>query len=367
MVMHQAMDRREWLSLHLIHGLGNVGFRNLLSRFGTPDSVFRAPIRELAEVEGVRTETAARIVKRHYSAEPAWVLKEVERQGARVVYFEDPEYPFALKEIHDPPMVLYVKGREIPDKITFVAVVGSRNPTPYGLKAAESIGQGLARRGQGVVSGMAKGIDAAAHWGCLASEGFTVAVLGTGIDVIYPESNVKLHEKIAEKGAVITEFPPGTPPEPRNFPIRNRVISGLSRAVVVVEATMKSGSLITAAVALEQGRDVFAVPGSVASFKSTGCHYLIKQGARLVENADDILEELGLHFARASRADAEGTLWPPLEGNEKAIYDILGDYPIHIDEIVRVGRFRPGEALSILLKMELKGLVRQLPGKMFVR
>ncbi|MBN1103727.1 MAG: DNA-processing protein DprA [Deltaproteobacteria bacterium] len=361
------MDRREWLSLHLIQGLGNVGFRNLLSRFGTPDSVFQAPLRELMEVEGVRAETAERILKRQYSAQPAWVLKEVERKGARLVCFEDREYPLALKEIHDPPMVLYVKGGKISPKTTFVAVVGSRNPTPYGLKAAESIGQGLARRGQGVVSGMARGIDAAAHWGALTNDGFTVAVLGTGIDVVYPVSNLKLHEKIVEKGAVITEFPPGTPPEPRNFPIRNRVISGLSRAVVVVEATMKSGSLITAAVALEQGREVFAVPGSVASFKSTGCHFLIKQGARLVENADDILEELGLHFARAPRSDAEGTLWPILKGDEKAIYELLGDYPIHIDEIVRGGRFRPGEALSILLKMELKGLVRQLPGKMFVR
>jgi DNA processing protein len=195
-----------------------------------------------------------------------------------------------------------------------------------------------------------------------------VAVLGTGIDVVYPAPNKKLFEEITIKGAVITEFPPGTPPEPRNFPIRNRIISGLSRGVVVVEATMNSGSLITASVALEQGREVYAVPGSVQSFKSRGCHFLIKQGAKLVENADDVLDELGLNYPHAEKTDTFKTpLFPPIEESEQKVYDLIGDYPIHIDEIAREGNIEPSAVSAALMRMELRGIIRQLPGKYFVR
>jgi DNA processing protein len=215
---------------------------------------------------------------------------------------------------------------------------------------------------------MARGIDSAAHWGCIGGRGFTLAVLGTGIDTIYPKSNKKLFEQIIERGAVISEFPLGTPPEPKNFPIRNRIISGLSLGAVVVEATKKSGSLITAFLALEQGREVFAVPGSINSFKSRGCHLLIKQGAKLIENADDILDELGLNYEYAPKTDTFKELPPaPMDALEKAIFEIIGDYPIHIDQIARQGKMEPGEASSLLMKMELKGIVKQLPGKMFVR
>jgi DNA processing protein len=249
-----------------------------------------------------------------------------------------------------------------------LAVVGSRSPTSYGLRAAENISQGLARRGIGVVSGLAAGIDAAAHWGCLAGHGFTVAVLGTGIDSVYPPSNKKLFNEIMEKGAVISEFPPGSPPEPRNFPIRNRIISGVSRGVIVVEATMKSGSLITASVALEQGREVFAVPGSIQSFKSRGCHYLIKQGARLVENSDDVLDELGMNYPFAPKTDTYKTpVYTPSDEWERKVYEIIGDYPVHIDEIARQGRLEPSVVSAALMRMELRGMVRQLPGKFFVR
>jgi DNA processing protein len=364
----QPENGAEWLALHLIPGLGNIACKNLLMKFGRPKSIFRASLSDLLQVEGVRREVAERIVKREYMSNPAKVQKSIERQGARIISCAHPEYPAALREIHDPPALLYVKGKGIPPNLTFIAVVGSRNPTSYGMKASEMIGQGLARRGVGVVSGMARGIDSAAHWGCLEGRGFTLAVLGTGIDVLYPGSNAKLHDKIVEKGAVISEFPPGTPPEPKNFPIRNRIISGLSKAVVVVEATLKSGSLITASLALEQGREVLAVPGSVNSFKSTGCHFLIKQGARLVENADDILDELGLNYNHIPKNDSfKEAPPPPLEEDEKKVYDIIGDYPLHIDEIAREAKLEPGEASSILMKMELRGIVRQLPGKMFVR
>jgi DNA processing protein len=360
--------RVDWLALHLVPGLGNMAFKKLLERFGEPAEVFRATLADLAQVEGLRKQAAQGIEQRRFSQDPQSVLRDLEQLGARMVIFSDPNYPEPLREIHDPPMVLYTKGLDIPAKTTFVAVVGSRNSTPYGVKTSENLAQGLARRGLGIVSGLARGIDSAAHWGCIEGRGFSVGVLGTGIDVIYPASNKKLFEVMIEKGAVITEFPLRTPPEPKNFPIRNRLISALSRGVIVVEATMKSGSLITASVALEQGREVFAVPGSVHSFKSKGCHFLIKQGAKLVENADDILDELGLNYAYASKKDSysEPPL-PPLEEDERKVFDLLGDYPVHIDEIVREGSMEPGTASAILMRMELKGIIRQLPGKLFVR
>jgi len=365
---HSIDHRYEWLALHLVPGLGNIIYKNLLEAFGCPEKILQARLSDLMNIDGVREEVARKIVAKEFVADPVKTLRRLEALDIRISTFADPSYPAALREIHDPPMVLYMKGGDIPSKAVYVAVVGSRNPTPYGLKAAEKIGQGLARRGIGVASGMARGIDAAAHWGCLGGRGFTTAVLGTGLDIIYPPSNKKLFEQIIEKGVAISEFPLGTPPEPKHFPIRNRIISGLSRGVVVVEATKKSGSLITASLALEQGREVFAVPGSIDSFKSVGCHFLIKQGARLVENSDDILDELGLNYAHASKTDTfkENPL-PPMEGTEKAIYDIIGDYPVHIDQIAREGRLEPGEVSNVLTRMELKGMVRQLPGKMFVR
>jgi len=361
-------QKLDWLALSLIPGLGSVGIKNLVTRFGGPEAVFQASPGELDTVEGLRKEIARRISRREFSVDPLKVVRKVEKLGVKILAYGDAEYPPLLREIHDPPMLLFLKGKQVPANTTFISVVGSRNPTPYGLKTAEEIAQGLARRGLGIVSGMARGIDSAAHWGCVGGKGFTVAVLGTGIDIIYPASNRKLFQEITEHGAVITEFPLGTPPEPKNFPIRNRIISGLSKGVVVVEATKNSGSLITAELGLEQGREVFAVPGSIHSFKSMGCHYLIKQGAKLVENSDDILDELGLNYPFAKKTDTlkEPPL-PIMEEAERIIYEIIGDFPLHIDQIAREGRMEPSTVSSTLMKMELKGLVRQLPGKFFVR
>jgi DNA processing protein len=358
----------DWLALSLIPGLGSMGIKTLVTKFGAPEAVFQASQSELAAVEGLKKEITGRIVRREFSMDPSKMAKRVERLGATLLTYGDSEYPPLLREIHDPPMLLYLKGKEIPPNNTFISIVGSRNPTPYGLKTAEEIAQGLARRGLGIASGMARGIDSAAHWGCLGGKGFTVAVLGTGIDIIYPASNKKLFDQITEHGAVITEFPPGAPPEPKHFPIRNRIISGLSKGTVVVEATKNSGSLITAELGLEQGREVFAVPGSVHSFKSAGCHHLIKQGAKLVENSDDILDELGLNYPFAQKTDTlKGQPLPLIEDTEKTIYEIIGDFPLHIDEIAREGGLEPSTVSSSLMKLELKGLVRQLPGKFFVR
>jgi len=359
-----------WMALYMIPGLGNIAFKNLLAKFGNPEAVFEAGISELIEVEGVRKETARKITNREFTTEPEEELRNAEKFNARIMIYTDPSYPGILKEIHDPPMLLYVKGEDIPVNRTFIAVVGSRNASHYGLKAAENIGEGLATCGVGVVSGLARGIDSASHRGCLRGKGFTIAVMGTGIDVVYPTPNKRLLNQVIESGAAISEFPLGSPPEPRNFPIRNRIISGLSKGVVVVEATKKSGSLITASLALDQGREVFAVPGSIESFKSTGTHFLIKQGARLVENSDDILDELGLRQTsfQTSGLWKYGSQGPPdMDEHERKIYEIIEGYPLHIDEIVRLGGMDAGEALGILMRMELKGIVRQLPGKMFVR
>ena len=361
-------NRCYWLALNMIRGIGNIAFRSLLDKFCDPERVFEATVSELSKVRGIRKEVALDIASKNIDGDPREEIRRAEDAGVRIITFYDPAYPQMLKDIYDPPMILYVKGEDIPSTTTFIAMVGSRNPTHYGTKAAEKIAQGLARRGIGVVSGMARGIDSSSHWGCLEGRGFTIAVLGTGIDVAYPASNKKLREHIIRKGALISEFSMGTPPAPVNFPIRNRIISGLSRGIVVVEATKKSGSLITASAALDQGREVFAVPGSIDSFKSTGCHFLIKQGAGLIENSDDILEQLGLNNPYVPKTDTftQGTP-PPMDESHTKIYEVIGDYPIHIDQIVRLTNLEPKKVSGILMRMELMGIVRQIPGKMFVR
>jgi DNA processing protein len=363
-------DRYDWLALYLVKGLGNVGARNLLGRFGGPKAIFEASFASLRAVEGVGDRTARSIVSREFALDPEQEFLRLEKIGARILAFSDADYPPQLREMHDAPIVLFFRGKPISKERALVAIVGSRNATHYGLRSAERIGAELARCGVGVVSGMARGIDSASHWGCLREGGYTIAVLGTGLNVVYPSGNEKLYGQILEKGTVLTEFPLGTPPEPRNFPIRNRIISGLSRGVVVVEATRRSGSLITASMALEQGRDVFAVPGSVDSFKSAGTHLLIKQGAKLVENASDILEDLGFGGAGSTvqePAGGQGRLEGALDEREARIYALLGEYPLQVDEIVRMADMEAGEVLSLLLRLELHGLVRQLPGKIFVR
>ena len=359
-----------WLGLYLIPGLGNAAFRNLIECFGSAREILRADLKELVCVKGLRREVAHRIAGRQFAEDPELELRKVEKAGGRVLIYTDAAYPAPLREIPHPPMVLYVRGKPLSWSDPMVAIVGSRNATHYGRKTAHRLGRGLAHRGIGVVSGLARGIDSAAHAGCLAGDGLTVAVLGTGIDRVYPFENKRLFDRILETGVVISEFPMGSPPEPRNFPIRNRIISGLSRGVAVVEASKKSGSLITASLALSQGREVFAVPGSIDSFKSAGTHYLIKQGAKLVENVDDILEEIGLEGSPGEPSgrrtnDSTGNI--PMDESESKVYEVMGEYPMHMDEIVRVSGMGAEQVSSVLMRMELKGLVRQLPGKIFVR
>ena len=361
--------RQAWLALYMIPGLGNVVLRRLFEKFLDVNAIFEASFFDLMGVKGLKKGIARKILERALLERAEKEISKAERTGAKVLTYQDPAYPVLLREIHNPPMVLFVKGREVPLEQTFVGLVGSRNPTHYGLKAAERISMALAKRGAGVVSGLARGIDSSAHRGCLRGGGFTIGVLGTGIDVVYPRSNQKLFDQMVEEGVVLSEFPMGTSPEPRNFPIRNRVISGLARGVAVIEATRKSGSLITAALALEQNREIFALPGSVDSFKSTGTHWLIKQGARLIENADDILDELWFLKQRAGVKKEREAPLPKgkMDSVERTLYDIIGNYPIHIDQIARTGAMDAGQVASVLLKMELNGTIRQLPGKMYVR
>jgi DNA processing protein len=368
------MDRSSlyyWLALNRIPGVGAVLYHRLLERFGDPEKVFQAEFGDLQGVEGLRKSTALAIVK-FKRAEPIdRELEALEKKRVEVLTLEDPGYPFLLAQIHDPPPFLYYLGKPPEQNDQALAVVGSRNSSPYGIRMTERLTWSLAKNGLTVVSGLARGIDTAAHYGALMAQGRTIAVLGSGLDVIYPPENQRLFDQIVEQGLVCSEFPLGTLPERQNFPIRNRIISGMALGVVIVEATLRSGSLITARLALDQGREVFAVPGSIESFKSSGTHRLIKQGAKLVENAQDILEELQWPMTSESfpeEMETKPPVWSPsLSSQEKRIWDLLQDEPVHVDQIARQTEISIAPLLSTLLEMELKGMIKQLPGKFFIR
>jgi DNA processing protein len=357
-----------WMVLKSVPGVGNLLFKRLIDRFGNPGSIFAADMGEICRVEGVSKDLAVKILNRS-SLEWGALRRELEltyRQGCRLLTLNDTEYPSLLREIPDPPPFLYVRGRLTPEAHSF-AVVGSRKPTSYGMSVTHQICRELTEHQLVIVSGMARGIDTAAHQGALAAGGPTIGVLGSGLDHIYPSENRYLADRIAETGAVITEFSLATGPEAYNFPLRNRIICGMSLGTLVVEATMQSGSLITARLAAEQGRDVFAVPGSIRSFKSTGPHSLIKQGAKLVENAKDIIDELlpAINFS-ASTERKKADVPSGLDAEEARVLTMLDPYPIHIDVLQRQADMDPGRISATLLKLELQGLVKQLPGKMFI-
>jgi DNA processing protein len=360
-----------WLALKSIPGIGNRTFKRLLTYFGTPENVFKSPGKDLLATEAVSPRVISGIQNFKEAKRIRKELKEVKKRGFQMVSFADDEYPNNLRQIHDPPPILYIHGKQLADIGPAISIVGSRHPTSYGLAMTRDLSSGLAGFGLTVVSGMARGIDTAAHEGALAVHGKTVAVLGCGLGTIYPAENKRLNDKIAEFGAVISEFPLHAGPEAHHFPIRNRIISGMSVGTVIVEATTRSGSLITARCATEQGREVFAVPGSVRSFKSTGTHQLIKEGAKLVENVTDIIEELNptLHcqgtYKESEPKDAVVAV--SLSLRERRVLEVLTPYPIHIDTIIRQLSMNPGEASGILLQLEIKGVVEQMPGKLFLK
>lgn len=353
-----------YLLLSMVEGLTPSKLNSLIEYFGDAKQCWVVTEKELMSVPGISAKVAAGILNKR-SLDPEMELKKLKGMGINVIFEDDPFYPENLKHIYDPPKVLFYAGNIKILQSRMLAVVGARKATYYGLDMAETIARDLSEAGLCVVSGMARGIDTAAHRGALGAAGQTVAVLGCGIDVVYPRENRKLMAEIIERGIVISEFPPGTPPRAMNFPRRNRIISGLSEGILIVEAAIKSGSLITADFALEQGRDVFAVPGLVSNALSRGAHRLIKQGAKLVEEANDILEDLGIE--QVGKSSPQKIRLNDLTNIEEKIYNIISDAPVSSEEIIVKLGVEPSEVLSALLTMELDGLVGKLPGQLYIR
>ncbi len=350
-----------WLALKRVRGIGNIGYRELLARFGSPQAVFAASLGELTQA-GLRSEVAQAILGFQEWEQVEKELQKATRLGIRVLTWAEPEYPENLRRIHDPPPFLYVKGSFLPQDRLAIALVGSRVASMYGREVTRDLATGLAQRGITVVSGLARGIDAEAHTASLKAGGRTVAVLGSGLDIIYPREHKFLFEAIVDSGAVVSEFSLGTKPEAVNFPYRNRLISGLALGTVVVEATEKSGSLITAQSALDQGREVFAVPGSVRTGRSRGAHRLIKEGARLVEGIEDILSEIAPWLPKEGKATPQ---LPPLTEEERKVISFFAGEAVHVDELIQKSGLPPAHVLEVLLGLELKGVVVQRPGKLF--
>jgi DNA processing protein len=366
------MDSREALvALNLIEHVGPVRVRQLLEHFGEAPAILKASRGELLRVQGIGEETTEAIATWEKNIDLAGELKRTQDFGCRILIQSDDEYPELLRQIYDPPVVLYAKGKLTPRDKNAVAMVGSRQTTHYGLEVARKLGYQLGYLGVTVVSGGARGIDTAAHQGALSSKGRTVAVLGTGINLVFPPENAELFERIAANGAVLTQFPFNRPADKQSFPIRNRIVAGMTLGTVVVEANLTSGALITARFATEYGRQVFAVPGRIDSPRSKGCHDLIKQGAKLCEGAEDVLSEFEYLFPASNRpagASQTGVL-PALElsENEQKIYSALTAEEDSIDDVIRRSGL-PSSTVSVaLLSLEMKRLVRQLPGKLFVR
>ena len=361
-------DHRYWIALRMVSGVGDVLFRNLISKFGSPKCVFEAKSKELERLEGIGEKTIHALSSFSEWDKVEQEVSRIKKSGFQLINLHDSNYPKNLLAIYNPPPFLYLKGNILREDEMAIAIVGTRVPDKYGRFVTEEIAGELGARGITVVSGMARGIDSIAHSGSLKRGGRTIAVLGSGLDVIYPPENKKLGEWISSQGAVVSEFPLGTAPDSVNFPKRNRIISGLSLGVVVVQASDKSGSLITASFALEQNRDVFAVPGNVGNRLSQGVNKLIKKGAKLVESVDDILTEIEAfkHLAAIRASDYSfSSMLSALTQDERSVYSVLKDKSLHIDEIIKLTGIDSARALSVLLSMELSGIVVQLPAKMF--
>jgi len=350
-------DLASWIDLSLVPGLGPKTYRSLLSAFGLPENIRSASRSQLARV--VPEAVATRILQEDRGPQVAAALDWAAQPGRSVVTLGDPDYPPQLLNIPDPPALLYVIGDMRMLGAASLAVVGSRNATQQAVINAERFARSLSDAGLIIVSGLALGVDSAAHRGGLAGRSSTMAVLGCGADVVYPMGNEPLYAQIGENGAIVSEFPLGTPPTRENFPRRNRLISGFSRGCLVVEAALASGSLITARLAAEQGREVFAIPGSIHSPLARGCHALIKQGAKLVESAQDVLEELGLHALTSAR--------PNSSGSSSTLLQHMGYDPCTIDGLAQRTGLTADAISAMLLTLELDGEVSSLPGGIYQR
>lgn len=353
------------LKLYSVPGIGPGRMRLLLTTFKSPDEVLDAPIQKLLRVQGIEQKTANKLKNQVNEKFVDDQLNLINEHQVDIVTYWDKNYPAYLKKIYDPPVFLFVKGEIISEDELAIAIVGSRTTSTYGKVVTEQFAKELVESNITIVSGLARGIDTIAHKQALRSNGRTLAVLGSGMDKIYPPENKKLANQISESGAVISEYPFGTNPDAGNFPRRNRIISGLCLGVLVTEAGAKSGALITAFQALEQNREVFAVPGPIHSGKSMGSNQLIKEGAKLVQGVQDILQELEGQVKQGIKKPQKKS--PKLSGLEKTIFDLLENEPMHVDNLAMKTNKSVPEVLTILLTLELLGVVKQLSGKMFVQ
>ena len=372
--MGEEDKMRIWLHLHLTNGVGPTIFRQLLETFGSPSAALRADRSALASVKGIGSVKADTIVSSRAQVDVDKELNLVSKAGVILLSWQSASYPVGLKNIYDPPPILYVSGQLEPEDATAIAIVGTRRPSRYGLEQAERFGAALGRAGFTVVSGLARGIDSAAHQGALKAGGRTIAVQGCGLGRVFPPENAELCRAIAKNGAVISEFPMLAEPLAENFPKRNRIISGLSLAVLVIEGPLRSGAMITARTAMEQGREVFALPGRVDNAASRGTNQLIKDGACLVTSLEDILDELG-ELGQQMRAGTEQADEPPavpalpsnLSQAERAILSAAADEPMTVDEFCAAAALSAGEVSASLTMLQLKGLVRPIAGARFLR
>ncbi len=355
-------EKKFWVWLSSVPGVGSKSSLNLIRHFGSAENVYQCSYYELM-ASGLIRETIAKGITEHRNiGDIDEYLKIVKENGIKVYTIHDNEYPENLKNIYDPPPVLYVKGELIKEDSLAVGIVGSRKASDYGLKAAQRIASRLAELGITIVSGMALGIDSAAHKGALMSKGRTIAVFGCGLKYVYPMTNYNLSKEILKSGALISEYPFDTEAYPAQFPARNRIISGMSLGVIVVEAGEKSGSLITADFALEQGREVFAVPGNISSPNSKGTNTLIKSGAKLVSNIEDIIEELNLNIIYSEKSNINNNVKLDISNEEGSVLAFLKEKGGSKDEIAAVTGLQPGKTMAALTKLEIKGLVQQIGG-----
>jgi len=356
----------EILSLYSIPGLGSISIKKIFERFHNIDAFIKSDKSKFLNLIGRKNLNLSKEVLDSGAEFAKKQMALAEKMGVSVISFRDKLYPRLLKEVYDAPALLFTKGDISFFEEKTIAIVGTRLASDYGIKTADYFSKVLVENGITVVSGMARGIDSAAHKGALSAGGHTIAVIGCGLDVTYPPENRKLKKAIEEKGLIVSEFPMGTEPLAHHFPRRNRIISGLSYGTVVVEAGLKSGALITAQISLDQGREVFAVPGSIYNKRSQGSHYLIRQGGVLVENVSQILQEIpGWDETKVVYNEEEKR--EMLAGEEKIVWDSLSYEPVHIDAIVTSAGKSTADVLALLLSMELKGLVKQLSGMMFIK
>lgn len=365
MAQTETIRAKYYHALNLLPSLGPVRIKKLIQHFGSPELVWKATRRDFQAVECITSNIRDKILRERESVHLEGAWDKVLRQGCSFVTWDEQNYPSLLREIYDPPPLLYYSGDIGALNRYCLAIVGSRRYTVYGREVAYKFAAGLSNRNITVVSGMARGIDTWAHKGALSAGGKTVAVLGCGLDICYPAENKRVKQEIESSGVVISEFPPGYRPLPQNFPRRNRIISGLSWGTLVVEAGEKSGALITADFALEQGREVFAIPGGIASPYSRGCHKLIKEGAKLVEKVEDMLEELPLTIMANDVSLPQRE--QKLSSKEKRLLEIIPYEPLALEDLAVLSKIPLASLNALLLELELKGAIKQLPGKYFTR